>query len=197
MRLCPQALAPRGAARRTQARLCHHTQTRLGFSRYRSQTRTHTHAHTHTHTHTHTHYSVQTHATGDLVCCVAKHVRGGVCATDTVCVCVFVCVRVCVCVCVSPQEVVKERFSADKVADVFGSRQGKAPTWLEGLTSDPRGRALVYELSAGHRNCLLLNFAIQKILMQARTHTHTHTHVRARTNLGTPAHESPCAHSRR
>lgn len=32
--------------------------------------------------------------------------------------------------------------------------------------ADPGGRALIYALSADHRNCLLLNFAIQKILLQ-------------------------------
>ncbi len=59
------------------------------------------------------------------------------------------------------------RFDPDKMADVFVGRQGKPPPWLEGLTSDARGRALVYALSAKHRNCSLLNFAIQKILRQA------------------------------
>eukprot|EP00983_Pelagomonas_calceolata_P112218 1159863-Pelagomonas_calceolata.AAC.8 len=43
---------------------------------------------------------------------------------------------------------------------------GKPPAWLDQLTSTPQGRALIYQLSAAHRNCLVLNFAIQKILVQ-------------------------------
>jgi hypothetical protein len=69
---------------------------------------------------------------------------------------------------VAPQEFVRSRFDAERVADVFVVRQGKPPPWLEGLTADPRGRTLVYGLSAAHHNCLLLNFAIQKILKQVR-----------------------------
>ncbi len=60
----------------------------------------------------------------------------------------------------------RSRFDPERVANVFAERQGRAPPWLDGIISEPRGRALVYSLSAQHRNCLLLNYAIQKILMQ-------------------------------
>lgn len=40
--------------------------------------------------------------------------------------------------------------------------------WLDGLLGDPRGRKLIYELSSQHRNSLLLNFAIQRIMKNVR-----------------------------
>jgi hypothetical protein len=40
------------------------------------------------------------------------------------------------------------------------------PEWLNELIADRRGRQLIYELSAAHRNSLLLNYAIQRILKQ-------------------------------
>mmetsp|Transcript_10122 Transcript_10122/g.21655 ORF Transcript_10122/g.21655 Transcript_10122/m.21655 type:complete len:648 (+) Transcript_10122:87-2030(+) len=64
------------------------------------------------------------------------------------------------------KEFTKSRFDPDKLSGVFMQYGGKPPPWLEGMTSDPRGRQLIYELSAVHKNCLLLNFAIQKILLQ-------------------------------
>lgn len=42
------------------------------------------------------------------------------------------------------------------------------PEWLNELIADRRGRQLIYELSAAHRNSLLLNYAIQRILKQVR-----------------------------
>jgi hypothetical protein len=41
---------------------------------------------------------------------------------------------------------------------------GKAPPWVGGLIAEPRGRSLVLALSAAHRNCTLLNYAITRIL---------------------------------
>ncbi|EIE24527.1 hypothetical protein COCSUDRAFT_40900 [Coccomyxa subellipsoidea C-169] len=53
------------------------------------------------------------------------------------------------------RELAKELFDPDKFSGVFTS----------GGSGPPReGRQLIYELSAKHRNCLLLNYAIQKIL---------------------------------
>ncbi|KAF5839747.1 TH1 protein-domain-containing protein [Dunaliella salina] len=66
------------------------------------------------------------------------------------------------------KEFVRARFDPDKLSSVFMKRAGgKPPAWLDQLTSTPQGRALIYQLSAAHRNCLVLNFAIQKILVQA------------------------------
>eukprot|EP00879_Flechtneria_rotunda_P021413 GHRR01022570.1.p1 GENE.GHRR01022570.1~~GHRR01022570.1.p1 ORF type:complete len:302 (+),score=121.38 GHRR01022570.1:122-1027(+) len=61
------------------------------------------------------------------------------------------------------QELAKERFNAAKFLGVF--RRGN-PDWLHELINHRRGRQLIYELSATHRNSLLLNYAIQRILKQ-------------------------------
>uniref|UniRef100_A0A383VL51 Uncharacterized protein n=1 Tax=Tetradesmus obliquus TaxID=3088 RepID=A0A383VL51_TETOB len=60
-------------------------------------------------------------------------------------------------------ELAKERFDAARFLGVF--RRGH-PEWLNELIADRRGRQLIYELSAAHRNSLLLNYAIQRILKQ-------------------------------
>ncbi|GFR40932.1 hypothetical protein Agub_g1588, partial [Astrephomene gubernaculifera] len=64
------------------------------------------------------------------------------------------------------KEFAKSKFDPDRFISVFGSHSTRAQVlpWLDGLLGDPRGRKLVYELSAAHRNSLLLNFAIQKIM---------------------------------
>ncbi|GLC69877.1 hypothetical protein PLESTF_000890600 [Pleodorina starrii] len=65
------------------------------------------------------------------------------------------------------KEFAKSKFDPDKFISVFGSQSTRSQgglAWLDGLLSDPRGRKLIYELSAAHRNSLLLNFAIQKIM---------------------------------
>jgi hypothetical protein len=64
-----------------------------------------------------------------------------------------------------PQELAKERFDASKFLSLF---KGGHPGWLNELIADRRGRQLIYELSAAHRNSLLLNYAIQRILKQVR-----------------------------
>ena len=61
------------------------------------------------------------------------------------------------------QEYIKEHFEPSKFTAVF-SKEGKPPAWLEKLQGDPGGRQLIYDLSARHRGCLMLNYAIQKIL---------------------------------
>lgn len=68
--------------------------------------------------------------------------------------------------CVRAQEFVCARFAPEKLSDAFVKSGGKPPAWLNKLITDPQGRALIYQLSASHRNCLLLNCAIQKILVQ-------------------------------
>ncbi|BDA42837.1 Negative elongation factor D [Coccomyxa sp. Obi] len=65
------------------------------------------------------------------------------------------------------RELAKDLFDPDKFSGVFTSGGSGPPRWLDGpsgLTADREGRQLIYELSAKHRNCLLLNYAIQKIL---------------------------------
>jgi TH1 protein len=84
------------------------------------------------------------------------------------------------------QRLAKEKFNPDMFAGVFTG--GKAPPWLDGLAADAEGRQLIYQLSSEHRNCLLLSFAIQKILYQG-----VGTPMRcARTRTGPAA--SPAAH---
>ncbi len=61
----------------------------------------------------------------------------------------------------------QERFDSERFSEVFAAGSGP-PAWLSALTSDPRGRKLLYELSAAHRNCLLLSFAMQRILFEVR-----------------------------
>ncbi len=76
--------------------------------------------------------------------------------------------RWCTCVIhVSPlsavQEVIKSKFDAEKLDSVLRSRS-HTPSWVTGLTSDRIGRQLIYDLSGVHKNSLMLNFAVQKIL---------------------------------
>lgn len=58
----------------------------------------------------------------------------------------------------------KADFDPNKFGSVFSMLDSSQLAWLEGLAADPAGRQLIYQLSATHRSCLLLNFAIQKIL---------------------------------
>lgn len=62
------------------------------------------------------------------------------------------------------REAVVENFEPDRFGSVFGARSSSQLAWLDDLQSDREGRDLIYCLSASHRSCLLLNFAIQKIL---------------------------------
>lgn len=61
------------------------------------------------------------------------------------------------------QEVIKSKFDAEKLDSVLRSQQ-HTPSWVTGLTSDKIGRQLIYDLSGVHKNSLMLNFAVQKIL---------------------------------
>ncbi len=60
----------------------------------------------------------------------------------------------------------KRDFDPAKFGSVFSELDSSQLAWLEGVASDPAGRQLIYQLSATHRSCLLLNFAIQKILFK-------------------------------
>ncbi|GAB4822406.1 hypothetical protein N2152v2_009452 [Parachlorella kessleri] len=64
------------------------------------------------------------------------------------------------------RQLAKERFDPQRFAGIFSSGGSGAPQWLNGLIAEKEGRQLIYELSAQYKNSLLLNFAIQKILMQ-------------------------------
>eukprot|EP00887_Chlorella_sp_A99_P003095 scaffold9.g3095.t1 len=66
------------------------------------------------------------------------------------------------------RQLARERFDPGRFAGIFTAGGSGAPPWLSGLISEPEGRRLIYELSAKYKNSLLLNFAIQKILMQVR-----------------------------
>jgi negative elongation factor C/D len=54
-----------------------------------------------------------------------------------------------------------QKFDPKKADTVWGRKA--APEWLDFMISDPQWRALLYRLSADHKDCLLLNFAIQRI----------------------------------
>ena len=72
------------------------------------------------------------------------------------------------------QEQVRADFDPDKFGSVFSMLDSSQLAWLEGLAADPAGRQLIYQLSASHRSCLLLNFAIQKILYAGTLHGPKH-----------------------
>lgn len=62
------------------------------------------------------------------------------------------------------REVVVDKFDPNCFGSVFGARSSGQLAWLDDLKTDSEGRALIYKLSTSHRSCLVLNFAIQKIL---------------------------------
>lgn len=64
------------------------------------------------------------------------------------------------------RQLVLEKFNPSKFAGIFSKGGSGAPLWLNGLIEDFDGRKLIYELSSRYQNSLLLNFAVQKILMQ-------------------------------
>lgn len=59
-----------------------------------------------------------------------------------------------------------EKFKPSIFSGIFSSGGSGAPKWLNSLIEDADGRSLIYDLSFRHQNCLLLTFAVQKILMQ-------------------------------
>lgn len=64
------------------------------------------------------------------------------------------------------RQLVLEKFKPSIFSDIFTSGGSGAPKWLNSLIQDADGRTLIYDLSFRHQNCLLLTFAVQKILMQ-------------------------------
>ncbi|MEW5303058.1 MAG: hypothetical protein WDW38_001373 [Sanguina aurantia] len=63
------------------------------------------------------------------------------------------------------KEFVKSRFQPERFQNFFSSGE-KRKEAVTSLLSHERGRQLIYELSAEHRNSLMLTFAIQKIMKQ-------------------------------
>jgi negative elongation factor C/D len=64
------------------------------------------------------------------------------------------------------RQLVLDKFDPQKFSGIFSAGGSGAPKWLSGLISDRDGRGIIYTLSAKYQNSLLLNFAMQKILMQ-------------------------------
>ena len=64
------------------------------------------------------------------------------------------------------RKLVLERFDPHKFSGIFSAGGSGAPEWLNSLVSDREGRGLIYDLSSRYQTSLLLNFAMQKIVMQ-------------------------------
>ncbi|RUP47539.1 TH1 protein [Jimgerdemannia flammicorona] len=60
------------------------------------------------------------------------------------------------------RELLMEKFDPQSVDEEFMSGQ-TSPDWLDQMIEDPFWRQVIYELSEKYQQCLLLNFAIQKI----------------------------------
>ncbi|EFA75412.1 TH1 family protein [Heterostelium album PN500] len=58
------------------------------------------------------------------------------------------------------KDIIMEKFDPKKADTIFSS---SPPQWLDEMITDPDWRSLIYQLSEIHKNCLMLNFAIQKI----------------------------------
>eukprot|EP01103_Thecamoeba_quadrilineata_P017214 TRINITY_DN6009_c0_g1_i1.p1 TRINITY_DN6009_c0_g1~~TRINITY_DN6009_c0_g1_i1.p1 ORF type:complete len:390 (-),score=45.48 TRINITY_DN6009_c0_g1_i1:597-1682(-) len=57
-----------------------------------------------------------------------------------------------------------QKFDPRKADTIFEEDDlSSAPEWLEYMIQEPDWRTLIYKLSEDHKNCLLLNFAIQQI----------------------------------
>ena len=62
------------------------------------------------------------------------------------------------------QALIADKFDPDKVDALLRNRKGP-PKWLTPLIADRAGRELIYTLSARYKNCQLLKYAMQRILM--------------------------------
>jgi negative elongation factor C/D len=60
------------------------------------------------------------------------------------------------------KSIIMEKFDPKK-ADTIFTEGASAPQWLEFMITEPEWRSLIYQLSEAHTNCLMLNFAIQRI----------------------------------
>ncbi|KAF2071809.1 hypothetical protein CYY_006870 [Polysphondylium violaceum] len=58
------------------------------------------------------------------------------------------------------KDIIMKKFDP-KVADTIFS--SSPPLWLDEMIADAQWRSLIYQLSEEHKNCLMLNFAIQRI----------------------------------
>lgn len=65
---------------------------------------------------------------------------------------------------VCSQALIADKFDPDKVDTLLRTRKGP-PKWLTPLIADRSGRELIYTLSARYKNCQLLKYAMQRILM--------------------------------
>ncbi|KAL0488352.1 negative elongation factor C/D [Acrasis kona] len=65
--------------------------------------------------------------------------------------------------------IISKHFDSQK-ADAIFSASNDAPKWLDFMVDDAEWRTLIYQLSEQHKNCLILNFAIQKISESAHHH---------------------------
>ena len=59
---------------------------------------------------------------------------------------------------------IADKFDPDRVDTLLRTRKGP-PKWLTPLIADQAGRELIYTLSARYKNCQLLKYAMQRILM--------------------------------
>lgn len=59
---------------------------------------------------------------------------------------------------------IADKFDPDRVDSLLRTRKGP-PKWLTPLIADRSGRELIYTLSARYKNCQLLKYAMQRILM--------------------------------
>ena len=62
------------------------------------------------------------------------------------------------------QALIADKFDPDRVDALLRTRKGP-PKWLTPLIADRSGRELIYTLSARYKNCQLLKYAMQRILM--------------------------------
>lgn len=65
---------------------------------------------------------------------------------------------------VEAQALIADKFDPDKVDALLRNRKGP-PRWLTPLIANRAGRELIYTLSARYKNCQLLRYAMQRILM--------------------------------
>ncbi|EAL72928.1 TH1 family protein [Dictyostelium discoideum AX4] len=60
------------------------------------------------------------------------------------------------------KEIIINKFDP-KVADTIFTSSSTPPHWLDEMIVDSQWRSLIYQLSEEHKNCLMLNFIIQRI----------------------------------
>ncbi|KYR01553.1 TH1 family protein [Tieghemostelium lacteum] len=58
------------------------------------------------------------------------------------------------------KDIIITKFDPKKADTIFSS---SPPQWLDEMITDQKWRSLIYQLSEDHKNCLMLNFAVQRI----------------------------------